>query len=369
MTMEPFKNIYNEAFFDKFTVYFQKIKPDFNSKSFIKDIFKDDWKNKELKERMRHTTLTLGKYLPNDFEGNAKTIRRLIDYFEEDEIKESSIEYMFLPDFIEIFGIDYFDSSMLAIERITQFTSCEFAIRPFIIKHPKKTIEQMHKWSKHEHAMVRRLSTEGARPRLPWAMAIPNLKKDPTPILLILETLKNDSSESVRRSVANNLNDIAKDNPSIVISLAKKWIGKSTETDWVVKHACRTLLKKGDTEVLELFGLGYSKDTIVENLKILTPTVPIGEALEFQFDLINHSRTEQKIRLEYGLHYLKANDTLSKKVFKISEKTYPPLSKTPITRKQSFKIITTRKFHIGKHGLSIIINGKEFDMLNFDLIN
>lgn len=95
-------------------------------------------------------------------------------------------------------------------------------------------MKQMLVWSKHEHWGVRRLSSEGCRPRLPWAMALPNLKKDPTPIIPILENLKNDPARFVRLSVANNLNDIAKDNPEIVIDLAKKWKGESKEVDWLL---------------------------------------------------------------------------------------------------------------------------------------
>ncbi|MCL4128434.1 UNVERIFIED_CONTAM: hypothetical protein GTU68_050589 [Idotea baltica] len=274
---------------------------------------------------------------------------------------------MFLPDFIELYGMDDYDVSMQALEEITQFVSCEFAIRPFLLAHPKKGIQQMIKWSHHKHPMVRRLSTEGCRPRLPWAMALPFLKADPAPILPILEQLKNDESESVRRSVANNLNDIAKDNPETVVRIAKEWKGKTKETDWVVKHASRTLLKQGNLELMSLFGFGNVEKIAIEQFQVLTPTVKIGEALEFSFNLINNSSTPSMLRLEYGLYYQKANGSLSKKVFKISEKSYDAKSSTTIHRKQSFKVITTRKFHVGLHQVSLIINGIEFDKYDFEL--
>ncbi len=135
---------------------------------------------------------------------------------------------MVFTEYVENFGLEHYDISMSAMEFITQFISCEYAIRPFIIRYPGKAMKQMLQWSKHESLHVRRFSSEGCRPRLPWAMALPALKKDPTLILPILENLKDDSSEFVRKSVANNLNDIAKDNPDTVLGIVKRWQGNST---------------------------------------------------------------------------------------------------------------------------------------------
>lgn len=364
---ELFKNIYTHKFFEEFIATIQKVVPGFDAFSFSNKIFDDQWQHKELKQRMRHITNVLQEHLSSDYCINADIILKVIEQLKKDGKKENSIEYMFLPDFIEVYGMQHYEISVKAIEKITQFTSCEFAIRPFIIKFPKKGMDQMIKWATHKHPMVRRLSTEGCRPRLPWAIAISFLKKDPLPIVPILEHLKKDESESVRRSVANNLNDIAKDNPDIVISLAKKWYGKSNEIDWVVKHACRTLLKQGNKQIMELFGFETVSQIKISNFQILTPKVKIGQTLEFTFQLNNTGNVPSKLRLEYGLYYQKANRSLSKKVFKISEKLYPEKSKTNIVRKQSFKIITTRKFYTGLHQVSIIVNGNEFEKYDFIL--
>jgi 3-methyladenine DNA glycosylase AlkC len=230
-------------------------------------------------------------------------------------------------------------------------------------------MNQMLTWSKHKHWAVRRLSSEGCRPRLPWHVALPNLKENPTPIIPILENLKNDTSEIVRKSVANNLNDIAKDSPETVINLAKKWQGESKNTDWVIKHGCRTLLKQGNAEVMKIFGFDTTiKNISIQNFQILTPKVKIGKSLEFDFELLNNNKKKAKIRLEYGIYYQKANGTLSKKVYKISEKEYAGNSITQITRKQSFRVITTRVFHLGLHQISIIINGNELEKYDFELI-
>jgi len=226
----------------------------------------------------------------------------------------------------------------------------------------------MFKWSNHEHPMIRRLASEGCRPRLPWAMAIPSLKENPEPIISILQNLKNDTSESVRRSVANNLNDISKDNPNKVIDLVKEWKGSTKETDSLLKHASRTLLKQGNLEVMKIFGFGSIKEVEIRDFKVNTPIVKIGEFVEFSFILINTSELTSKIRLEYSLYYQKLNGSLSKKVYKISERDFPKKSTTKISRKQSFKIITTRRFHPGKHQVSIIVNGTEFEKMDFELI-
>lgn len=365
---ELLKNMYNKAFFEGFSKALKNVKPDFNSASFLKHIYDTEWEQRELKQRMRHITVVLKQHLYNAFDDNVQTILRLIAHLENQGIKEKTIEFMFLPDFIEHYGLAHYDTSVKAMERISQFTSCEFAVRPFIITYPTKMIPQMQLWANHKHHMVRRLATEGCRPRLPWAMAIPSLKADPKPILPILELLKNDASETVRRSVANNLNDISKDHPNTVLTLAKKWQDQTQSTDWVIKHGCRTLLKQGHQEAMKLFGFGSVEKIKINQLKIKNPKVAIGGVLAFEFQLENTSETDTKIRIEYGIYYQKANGALAKKVFKISEKNYPKQSKTSITRKQSFKPITTRKFYVGKHQLSIIINGVEVEKTDFELI-
>jgi len=332
---ELLKNIYNQKFFVAFIDTVQQIKPDFDKKSFLNCIYDSEWENRELKQRMRHISIVFKNHLSEKFTKNVDIILRLIPQLKKNDFKADNLEFIFFPDFIEIYGSEYYKTSIKAFERITQFVSCEFAVRPFIIKEQSKMIKQMLLWSNHKHPMVRRLASEGCRPRLPWAMAIPSLKENPMPIIPILENLKNDESESVRRSVANNLNDISKDNPNTVISIVKSWQGKTKETDWLIKHACRTLLKEGTLEVLNLFGFGDIDKIEIEDFEILTPKVKIGAFLEFTFRLKNTNNTASKIRLEYGLFYQKANGTLSKKVFKISEKEY---SGNSTTRKEFNKI-------------------------------
>lgn len=373
--------MYNEQFFDRFTRDLKLVVNDFDARSFVSQIMDAEWENREYKQRIMHITSILKKFLPADYKDAIAKIVELLDLV-KDRLPDFSIiddknfglltlEYgAILDNYVEQYGLDDYETSVEAIEKITQFTSCEFVTHPFIRKYPDAMMKQMLVWSKHEHWGVRRLASEGCRPRLPWAMALPNLKENPAPIIPILENLKNDPSKFVRLSVANNLNDIAKDNPETVIDLAKRWKGESEEVDWVLKHGCRTLLKQGNPEVMELFGFDASVSHIgIADFQIPMPEVKVGDSLEFSFNLSNRSSKKTKIRLEYGIYYRKANGTLARKVHKISEKEYAGNSTTRITRKHAFRVVTTRKFHLGLHRVAVIINGTEFEKHDFKLID
>ena len=365
-----FKDIYSPEFYNQFSKIMEQTIVSFNGDEFSQLIFNDKFSNYELKERMTHTASVLKHFLDDDFAVATKEIKNIITCLRENEFKETSIEFMFFPEYISMYGMENYGDAVSAFEFITQFTSCEFAVRPFLIKYPQQMQAQMLEWSTHENNKVRRLASEGSRPRLPWAMGLPEFKKNPTPILPILNNLKNDSCEVVRRSVANNLNDISKDNPEIVISWATKFQGQSKETDALIKHACRTLLKAGDVAVLKLFGFD-GKDFKLSEFNITTPTVKIGEKVNFTFNLIyesNESKKSQKLRLEYGLYYKKHNGSLARKVFKISEREIEPNILYSFERKQSFKLISTRKFHLGEHQVSLIVNGAEGESKSFELI-
>lgn len=363
------KYIYSEEFFGKLIKSVQKVLPDVQTDHFLSSVFTIEWDNLELKQRMRHIAHVLHQYLDSDYKIGVKQLIQISNLSRIDATDGvGDFAFMFLPDYIEVYGLSYFDESMAAMQEITQFTSCEFAIRPFFIKYPDLTLEQMISWSKHPNAMVRRLSSEGSRPRLPWAMALPDFKNNPKPILPILELLKNDDSESVRRSVANNLNDISKDNPDLMFNLISHWSGESKEVDWVIKHASRTLLKQGLPQVMTFFGYCSIDDIELGEISINTPEVKIGDVLNFDFSLKNISKHKTKVRIEYGIYFMKANGQLSKKVFKISEKYFQSQQQEHISRNQNFKIISTRKLYLGEHRVSLIINGIESKPKSFSLV-
>lgn len=361
------KDLYSRSFYNQLSAPLKTVIPGFDKKSFLNKIFIPAFEGYELKERMAHTAHVLHQFLPKDYTKAAPLLNELIEAIKKEGPVASSIEYLFLPEYIYLYGLDHYKESVQVMELLTQFITCEFAVRHFIVRYEEKMMPQMLKWSTHKSRHVRRLATEGCRPRLPWAMALPKLKKDPTPILPILENLKQDSCEIVRRSVANNLNDISKDNAKTVIDIAKKWKNISPETDTIIKHGLRTLLKASHPEVLKYYRLD-AKSVSIEQFRIKNKKVKIGDYLEFEATILNTGKQQQYIRLEYAIYYLRNNGTLSKKVFKISERDIAGGDKWLVSRRQSFKLITTRAFYRGNQQVSIIVNGTESKKLSFELV-
>lgn len=262
--MEPFKNLYNEDFYLTLSRHLKGCLPNVDEQEFMALMLCDNFDALELKERMSHTKAVMHQFMPADFPQAAKVLVELINSLIAEDITEGSVEYMFLPEYIETYGINHFQESIEVMEQVTQFTSGEFAVRAFLVKYGNQMLAQMILWSQHEHYLVRRLATEGSRPRLPWAIALPEYKKNPIELLPILHRLIDDPTEIVRRSVANNLNDIAKDNPQVVIDFVKEYLGKSEQFDRTLKHACRTLLKQACPDTLALFGYDSTGIELIE---------------------------------------------------------------------------------------------------------
>jgi len=325
--------------------------PDFDKKRFVGLAFDEDFESKELKARMRHTTECLRQVLPVSYKKTLRILKRAAPHVK-------GFEAMCLPDYVELYGLDDWDLSLDALALFTKYASSEFAIRPFIIRDPKRAMAFMDKLAGDKDPNVRRFASEGCRPRLPWAMAIPAFKKDPSLILPILEKLRDDDSEFVRSSVANNLNDISKDHPKLVLDTCERWLGTSANTDWIIKHACRTMLKAGDSRAMLLFGFGDPKHIAVKRLTLDQKKLAIGEKVQFVFTLQVGAKKACKVRLEYAVHFAKAAGKASKKVFKITENSFAP-GEHRIIRKHSFVDMSTRKHHPGEHRITIIVNGVE----------
>ena len=357
---EPLKNLYTRELFERLAGFIQEEYSDFDGDKFLNLIIDNEWEQRELKERMRHITHCLRKCLPEDYPSAIEILKPVSARFEPDFL------YMFFPDFVEVYGLEDFQTSVSALEHFTAYSSSEFAVRPFIIRYGDDMMKQMNAWANHENYHVRRLASEGCRPRLPWAMALPKFKKDPAPVLPILEKLKNDPTEYVRRSVANNLNDIAKDHPETVIEIGKRWQGKTSETDWVVKHASRSLLKQGHPKALMLFGFSDVTKVAVENLSLDRPEIQLGEQLDFSFEVVNNSGKPVKLRVEYRVGYMKANGKRSPKMFMITENNFEAGARM-MSRSQEFKDLSTRKHYPGEHELSVVVNGIEKAKVSFQL--
>lgn len=356
---EPLKNMFSEELIVALSSELQLVYGEFNSEGFFNSVFCDGWEQKELKERMEHISVLLHKYLPENYSDAVEILKAVSS-------QSCGFAYMSFPGFVELYGLDEFEVSISALEHFTRHSSSEFAVRPFIRKYPERMMAQMEKWAESDNHHVRRLASEGCRPRLPWAGALTEFKKNPAPVLKVLEKLKNDESEYVRRSVANNLNDISKDNPQVTIRIAREWIGKNPETDRIVKHACRSLLKQGNREVLEMFGFSKPDSINVEQLRV-QKSVRIEGYLEFSFILKSRENRLGRLRIEYAVDFMKKNGKQARKLFRISESDYPVQAKE-IKKRHSFKRISTRKYYAGAHGLAVVINGEELARDVFELV-
>ena len=357
------KNIYNQESLRKVALDIQSAYSEFQVDEFLKSTLDETWKDLELKDRIIKISVNLGKYLPPDY----KTAISIIDQVVMNYGTWLDGFVGFFPIFVEIYGQDEenWDVSMAALARYTQYASSELAVRAFIINHEERMMTQMYAWSKDENELVRRLASEGCRPQLPWGQALARFKKDPAPILPILEQLKTDPSMHVRKSVANNLNDISKTHPDLVIKLAKDWFGKDENTNWIVKHGCRTLLKKGNRDALALFGYDDITSIDVQDFALAATSISLGEDIVFSFAISAKEAT--KVRLEYGIDYVKSNGKRNRKIFHISEVTLKENEKKLYTKKHSFADVSSRKHYPGTHSITLIVNGGERGTLDFEL--
>ena len=359
---EALKNLmFQRSFFEALCDSIRQQYPSFSKNDFFTHLYDNDWENKSLKERMYHASESLHKTLPTDYGEALGILSKTYQKF-------NGFDAMIFPDFVEQFGQDHYEISIAALERFTQFSSSEFAIRPFIQKYPEKTMDKMLSWSTHSNHHVRRLSSEGCRPRLPWAIALPGFKKNPEPIFPILENLKADPSLYVRKSVANNLNDITKDNPDIVLARLNSWkhhAGK--ETQWIIKHAVRGMVKAGHPEALKL--LGYKPVKVgFGNFKLQSGQLKMGDTLAFSFQLSNLGKRKQNLLVDFVIHFVKSNGTTAPKVFKLNTLNLLPGQKEEVSKSFPIIPITTRRYYAGTHKVSIQVNGKIVGEKSFNLI-
>jgi 3-methyladenine DNA glycosylase AlkC len=362
------KDLYSQEFFTCFGEKAQKCIPGFVLQEYLDLTMDNSWQNLELKQRMRKAAISLRPFMPHDFQENFLVYNNLIlEIMSDNSVQYSGLLYMFLAEYIEVFGIDYPKIALKMMEILTPLASCEFAIRPFIVKYPQILIPKLMEWTQHPNEHVRRLASEGSRPSLPWAMALPEFKKNPSLVIPILETLIQDESEYVRRSVANSLNDISKIHPDLVIDLAEKWVNGYLPTNKLMKHACRTLLKQGNERALKVFGIFFSDTVKLKQFNIEKNEIRLGERLDFEFAIENMDEKEQKIRLEYVLYFLLQNNNYGKKVFQISELLLASKQNISFKKSHSFRIMTTRKYYQGPQKIGICINGKEMEVIPFYL--
>ena len=355
-------------------MHFQRHCSKFNSAGFIGAAV-DNLEALELKQRSEQITRAMAEYLPTEFSRAAGIMLASLKTSLDDDVFNESTDVdgiagwavMPMTHYVGLRGLEDFDRSMSLLKQMTKCSSSEFGIRFFLLDSPTRTLAVMKSWTRDNNQHVRRLVSEGTRPRLPWAMRLPLFIKDPLPVIELLENLKDDEKEYVRRSVANNLNDIAKDHPDLVADIAARWMqGANQQRQKLIRHACRTLVKKGHIRTLQILGFAPPKIRSV-NIEMLTPAVRFGDYMQFSLSICSDSSEEQALMIDYIIHHKKANGGTSPKVFKW--KNIRLLAKKALvsTRKHAFKKITTRVYYAGLHRLEVIVNGVSVGTAEFVL--
>ncbi len=342
--------------------------PQFNCREFKQSII-PLLDNLTYSERKNLITLTLERCLPDHFPHALTVLLSILPpEIDGDDISGSGNRFYIscFTAFISRNGMDHFDRSMHGLYEMTKRFTAEWDLRPFLIQYQEKTFQYLYDWLEDPNPHVRRLVSEGTRPYLPWGKKLLMVEKDPTLTLPLLEKLSTDNSSYVRRSVANHLNDIAKKHPGKVVQSLKQWNQQypSIEMEKLTRHALRTLIKDGHKGALEL--LGYSYDVLL-TLKNFTCTSQVPEEgdFHFSFDLKSQSNKDQKIIVDFIIHFQKSDGRLSPKVFKLKNAVLPKRGKLNFQKIHSFRPITTRKYYPGLHAVEIQVNGNRFLKRNF----
>ena len=254
-------------------------------------------------------------------------------------------------------GINDPATALDALKFFTRFGSAEFAIRPFIIRAPEATLAVMRRWADDADEHVRRLASEGSRPRLPWGGSLPALIADPSPTLPILTALRADPSLYVRKSVANHLNDITKNHPELVLDFVANWDRTDAGTAWIVRHALRTLIKRGHPRALTLLGAS-AMPRLDAQLKVGPARLALGGTLELTAQLVSNHDRAQSLIVDYVVHYARPGGTSAQKVFKWKQLTLAPGETVTLRKRQVIREFTTRRHHPGRHRVELQINGR-----------
>ncbi|MCT8333589.1 DNA alkylation repair protein [Leptospira sp. 85282-16] len=366
--MEPLKEMYSREWVLGLGNQLAKVDSKINPLTFQKQVFASPWKEMELKERINRLSEVLVEHWPGPLSKIYPKLFKLIENLRSHGVSDFNFPYIFLNDIVTKSGLNDFDTSMKVLEKLTVFSSAEFAIRFFYKHHFDQTLKQMYDWSKHKEPMVRRLASEGSRPMLPWGIGIPEIKTNPEIHLPIIESLWDDKDEIVRRSAANHLNDISKLKPDLVLEFCKTRIGKSKELDKNLKHSLRTLLKKGNTKALSFFSYDTQWKPAKIKFDVINKKVKIGDSIEFTVSISQTLKDETKVRMEYKIGFLLSNGSYGYKVFQLGERNLFPNEKIKISKKHSMAPITTRVYYPGIHTISILLNGNEYKTQKFELI-
>lgn len=356
---EPLKNQFGPPVVHRLGGEIAAVYPSFDRRGFERDALLG-FEGLELLDRGRHLGRVLQRYLPQDFAAAVDVLLATLPAEKVPAGGMASFYYMPHTELVRQFGVPHLEASLRALHALTQVFTAEFAIRPFLDAHPDLLLRRLREWTGDSSEHVRRLVSEGTRPRLPWAPRLRTFGKDPAPVVDLLHRLRDDPSLYVRRSVANHLNDIGKGDPSRLVAIAAAWMqGASPDRQWVVRHALRSAVKKGDRVALEVLGFGTQATfEIVE--ATLSPERPrLGGKVVVTLTLKNPTSRPQKAVADLVVHFVKAKGGTSPKVFKLASLDLAAGEAVALRKTISLADLTTRKHYPGLHRIGLQLNGAE----------
>jgi len=366
---EPLKNGFGPAVPKRIAATIAAVHPRFDTGGFIAAAL-DGFEALELMPRARHIAAALRQYLPADYTRAAEILIESLGPKPSSGAGNGRAPFFYLPHvfYVAAHGLDHFELSMRAQYELTQRFTAEFSIRPYLIHHQQRTLKTLERWSTDDSVHVRRLVSEGTRPRLPWAVRLPAFQRDPRPVLALIERLKDDPEIYVRRSVANNLNDIGKDNPAALIATAARWLKNApAPRAALVRHALRSSIKAGKQKALALLGFGGKAEVSVGDIIIVPMRAPIGGKIRISFDVVNTSKRMQRVLVDLKVHYAKANGKSGPKVFKLKKVEIAPGAAASFVKTLSLADLTTRKHYAGTHRVDAMLNGHAVALGRFEI--
>lgn len=381
---EPFKNLINAQVMREVGHHLRRTWPAFDQRRFER-LAITGLDGLEFKARAAHLCAALEATLPQDFHASADILQsslkavpppsplhdpdKELGQLTSDDTGLAGWALWAFGEYVARRGMGSPARALEALHAITQRFTAEFAIRPFIVEHPQLTLATLSRWLDDPSAHVRRLVSEGSRPRLPWGQRLQALVQDPSPTLPLLHRLQDDPSEYVRRSVANHLNDIAKDHPDLLVTWLNTHLPDATDTRRkLLRHASRSLIKSAHVEVLSAWGLGQAFEGDIK-VTVDKRRVAVGEALTIQVTLLARSQAPQALELDYRVHHLKANGETSPKTFKGKRLTLQPGEKLVWQKVHALKPVSTRRYYPGPHALDIQVNGAVHGLTPFLLLS
>ena len=342
------------------------VNPQFNESAF-KQYALNTLDQRELKARAEHIADALDHSLGEHFPKNAEVLQQVAATWHQHSTPDSEFAAWPLLSYIEKYGLQHPEIALQTLQQLTALFSAEFAIRPYIKNHWALCEGYFKEWVEHPSEHIRRLVSEGTRPRLPWGAQLNQQREDPRLATPYLEALKDDSSLYVRRSVANHLNDISKDHPEHMLDLCEEWLTEPTpHREWLVKHACRGLIKQGHPRALALQGC-RSTDFSIEECSLNTTEIALGDTLQIQLSIHNNSNETQRLITDFSIDFMKANGQHKAKIFKLKTTDIAANSTIQLQKNYTFKTLSTRKLYPGIHHLRILCNGEEKAQCSFTL--